>query len=385
MNNLNIKVSKYEPENTLREKRRVSNEYHVIVQVKNAEENVRNQIRDVMKFLKGLPLEYNARPLFVRYFLSDAANQQELLLASHRNLQWDAACSVIQQPPLGGGKIAVWVYLASDFEVRSISMRDGSFSTVEALHNGYTHYWRTSGELTEGDSFEQTQSLMESENEFHRVCHTTMLDNCIRTWFFLQNIDVNYQGMVESRNQHFAHNGLSPQTHFLTSTGICGRMSAPASIVRLDTYNIKGTEAGQTRYLYAKSHLNPTYEYGVAFERGGVVEYADRKHLFLSGTASINNKGEIMYEGDIRRQTERMLENCEALLQEGGATMQDLRHLLVYLRDVSDYQVVDRLLEDRLPNVPRVVLLAPVCRQGWLIEAEGMAVVPNQNNKYRPF
>ena len=33
-----------------------------------------------------------------------------------------------------------------------------------------------------------------------------------------------------------------------------------------------------------------------------------------------NNKGEVVYPGDIRKQTERMWENVEALLKEAGCT-----------------------------------------------------------------
>ena len=66
-------------------------------------------------------------------------------------------------------------------------------------------------------------------------------------------------------------------------------------------------------YLYAPTHLNPTYEYGVSFERGTYVDYGDRRQVFISGTASINHRGEVVYPGDIRKQTERMWENVETL------------------------------------------------------------------------
>ena len=67
----------------------------------------------------------------------------------------------------------------------------------------------------------------------------------------------------------------------------------------MDSYAVDGLEPGQIQFLYAPTHLNPTYEYGVTFERGTAVTYGDRKQVFISGTASIDNRGEIVYPGDI--------------------------------------------------------------------------------------
>lgn len=75
----------------------------------------------------------------------------------------------------------------------------------------------------------------------------------------------------------------------------------------------------------------------------------------------------------------------EALLAEGKAGFGDVAHMLVYLRDVADYELVNRMFEERFPDVPRVILWAPVCRPGWLVEMECMALVPEGNPEYEPF
>jgi enamine deaminase RidA (YjgF/YER057c/UK114 family) len=51
----------------------------------------------------------------------------------------------------------------------------------------------------------------------------------------------------------------------------------------------------------------------------------------------------------------------------------------VYLRDMGDYAVVKRMFDERFPQTPKVILLAPVCRPGWLIEMECMAVKSETN------
>ncbi len=48
---------------------------------------------------------------------------------------------------------------------------------------------------------------------------------------------------------------------------------------------------------------------------------------------------------------------------------------IVYLRDPSDYQIIEAAMRERLGDVPMEVVVAPVCRPGWLVEIEGHAMV----------
>ena len=152
-----------------------------------------------------------------------------------------------------------------------------------------------------------------------------------------------------------------------------------ASKVSLDAYAIAGIRAGQIEYLSALDHLSRTHVYGVTFERGTSVAYRDRKHIILSGTASIDHKGGILYRGDMLRQLDRTLENMEALLERAGATLADMSHFVVYVRDPADQAEAQRRMRERFSDTPIVILLAPVCRPGWLIEVEGMAIVEASN------
>ena len=115
------------------------------------------------------------------------------------------------------------------------------------------------------------------------------------------------------------------------------------------------------------------------------MEYGDRAQVFISGTASINNRGEVEHVGDIVKQTKRMWENVETLLAEADTCFEDVMHIIVYLRDTADYQVVSEMFAERFPNTPTVFTLAPVCRPTWLIEMECMAVKTRKNSQFRDF
>ena len=320
-----------------------------------------------------------ARPVFLRIFLSDAANQSGLLTEALADFP-PCACSIIEQPPLDGTKIALWVYLQTQVTPRSFPE---GLTGIE--HNGYVHLWGGSACRPGTDSHEQTRRLLEDYATALEDNGGRLADNCIRTWFFVQNIDVNYAGVVKARNEVFLHQGLTRDTHFIASTGIAGRNADPSLCVQLDTYAVTGLVPEQVHHLYASTHLNRTYEYGVSFERGTYVDYGDRRQVFISGTASIDNRGQIVHAGDIRQQTERMWENVEALLKEAGMNYDDIGQMIVYLRDPGDYQTVERLFNARFPNMPRVTVLAPVCRPGWLIEMECMGTCKWTDKRFRAF
>jgi enamine deaminase RidA (YjgF/YER057c/UK114 family) len=132
--------------------------------------------------------------------------------------------------------------------------------------------------------------------------------------------------------------------------------------------------AKQIKYLSAKEYLNATSEYGVSFERGTRVAYPYSNWLFISGTASIDKYGKCLYHGDVIKQVERVLINIEQLLRDGNASMKDIAQMTVYLRDVSDYQIIYQFLNNHFKNVPFVITSARVCRPEWLIEIECIAI-----------
>ena len=317
--------------------------------------------------------------VFKRFFLSDAANQANHLQATLVEHS-DCALSIVEQPPLDGTKIALWVYLQKGVQTRTLPHGD-----YEVSHGEYRHLWSASNFNKASKSEYQTRLLLNDYVMRLAEQGCSLANNCIRTWFFVQNVDVNYAGVVKARNEVFLTQNLTERTHFIASTGIAGRHADHEVLVQMDTYAVDGLKPEQIHYLYAPTHLNPTYEYGVSFERGTYIDYGDRRQVFISGTASINNRGEIMYPGDIRRQTERMWENVETLLAEAECTFEHVGHLIVYLRDIADYTIVEEMFEKRFPSIPKVYLQAPVCRPGWLIEMECMAVKPQHNEAFSPF
>ena len=366
-----IKIARFEvPEGV--------NEYHVMIRMTDPRLTYTEQVEAVLTAYARL-VEGELKgscAVFKRFFLSDAANQADYLLAMHAE-DSDCPLSIVEQPPLDGSKVAMWVYLQKGVRTKALSK-----GIYEMKHGAYRHLWMA-GASNQASNSEYQMRLLFNDYVMQLLENgCSLANNCIRTWLYVQNVDVNYAGVVKARNEVFATQNLTDKTHFIASTGIAGRHANPKVLVQMDAYAVDGVKQEQIHYLYAPTHLNPTYEYGVSFERGTYVDYGDRRQVFISGTASINNKGEIVHPGDIRKQTLRMWENVETLLKEAECTFDHVGHLLVYLRDIADYTVVKEMFEERFPNTPKVFLLAPVCRPGWLIEMECMAVRTIHNEEY---
>ena len=347
-------------------------EYHAMIHVSESRLPYAKQLEAVMNAYHTLLQQWpDTHAVFKRYFLSDAANQADEVIVADVT---DCAKSIIQQAPLDGTKIALWVYLMSNVQT---SLTNSGLYQVS--HGAFRHLYNASAHNLAANSEYQMRLLF---NEYimqlaEEGC--TLSENCIRTWLFVNDIDLNYGGVVRARNQVFFTQGLTIHTHFIASTGIGGRQQDPNVLSQMDNYAIAGIHPEQIHYLYAPTHLNRTSDYGVSFERGTYIDYADRRHVFISGTASINNKGEIMFPKDVEKQTHRMWDNVEALLKEAECTYDDVAEMIVYLRDIADYEVVRALFEERFSGMPYVIVQAAVCRPGWLVEMECMAIKANNN------
>ena len=347
-------------------------EYHVTLQVQDGSLSFESQLRALLEAYSAVTTGKTV--LLRRFFLSDPANQagrlETALLGSPA-----AATSVIGQPPLNGTKIAAWVYAVEGGDVT-----DGVF-----LHNGYKHVW--TGGMMSGDAGSEAQ-MVEIFNAYETALKEKGLDvagNCLRTWIFVRDVDTNYSGVVKGRRDYFHRIGLTPDTHFIASTGIAGFSAVPQQLVRMDAYAVKGLDDKQINYLHAYDHLCPTALYGVTFERGTAVTYGDRTHVFISGTASIDKEGMVVHGEDPENQTRRMLENVNALLHEAGAGFEDIVYSLVYLRDIADYSRVREILQRECLSLDPIYVLAPVCRPAWLVEMECMAIIGKGDGSFASF
>lgn len=314
--------------------------------------------------------------LCTRIYLTDAANQWGDVVASrlYSSLLSLGAVSYIEQPLLDGAKVALQCCFVDEESL----VKSGTPDCLVANFCGYRflfHSVRLKPEECVGlDARAQTRMAFERHIDLLSKYQMTLEEHCHRTWIFVRDIDMHYADVVTGRNEIFAEQGLTANTHFISSTGIGGYADNRDAIVCIDFMSVDGLERSAVGYLKAIEYLNPTHEYGVAFERGTYLDLADERMLLISGTASIDRFGQCVHRGDVLTQAGRLFLNIEKLLNSGGSTLADIQYMVVYLRDIADYGKIRDYLRIRFPQVPFLVVEARVCRPEWLIEVECVAV-----------
>ena len=136
--------------------------------------------------------------------------------------------------------------------------------------------------------------------------------------------------------------------------------------------------------IEAKTVLNEAYDYTkkVSFSRGMRVELDNCVMLFISGTASVDERGESIHAGDVKAQTRRTFRNITGLLESEGADWHDVVRTTCYLADFRTYDDFNEIrnaffVEQKLDPLPASTCIeARICRPELLVEIEAVAMIP---------
>lgn len=320
---------------------------------------------------------------FTCIYLSDATNEEEVFLCSQLyEIVSSGLVSIVQQRPLGSAVAMISFHLknsASEFKKTFFSRKEnGLWQNLFTQGKNYSLLWSANYSGVAQTSEEQTNQLFSAFCAALQSKNLSLRDNTVRTWIYVRDVDNNYSGMVTARKSLFSSIGLTENSRYIASTGIEGRCADPHTLIMMNAFSISNIKEQQIVRMEAPDHLSKTITYGVTFERGLRIRFGDRSHLYISGTASIDKGGKILHDGDVEAQAMRTLENIEALLAPHNAFLENFQYLIVYLRNPKHYQFVLDLINSRIsPDLPIVFLEAPVCRPGWLIEIEGLAIIPD--------
>lgn len=140
----------------------------------------------------------------------------------------------------------------------------------------------------------------------------------------------------------------------------------------------------ERRPVEAPSVLNEAYDYAIpsSFTRGLRVPLGTADLVFISGTASIDERGRTVHQGDFRAQCWRTYRNITTLLESEGATWHDVVRCTCFLRDIErDYREFNRVRTAFFswlgisPLPASVGIQARLCREDLLVEIEALAIL----------
>jgi enamine deaminase RidA (YjgF/YER057c/UK114 family) len=227
-----------------------------------------------------------------------------------------------------------------------------------------------------------------AETLYRDMFHVTRALSLQRIWNFVPRINAvdheleNYRAFCQGRYRAFD----------ACSGGDSERRMPAASAVgttgnRLCAVFIAGP--GTVRYV-ENPHQVPAYRYpsrygpkAPSFARASVLEGAEGRRLYVSGTASIRGS-DSLHPGDVSAQLELAIDNMDAVARaagfDAGLTRDSAgeRRWRLYLRHPEDWDAARHVLLRRLyrQDDQLTALQADICRPELLVEIEACVDVP---------
>ena len=308
-------------------------------------------------------------------FAADLSQQCESIAAARRKAyeQEPPPWICLEQPPLYPGRLCeMQAYAMVSGEAITDLPAGASGRSVAAHGLRHVHIVNvTGGEPGDGtdfahqalDMFERAAAALDAQGLSFR--------DVVRTWVYLREMDRDYGELNRRRTLFYKAQGVAPLP---ASTGIGGGVCPPDRLCGLDIYALAGDERPPLVAMHA-STLNEATSYGSSFSRGVALTRHDRLLAYLSGTASIDERGEVVHVGDIEGQVNRTFVNIEALFDNHGLGLSDTVSAIVYLKRRDYYDTFLKVAAERgMPlDVPVAVVVADVCRPTWLCEIEAIA------------
>jgi len=336
----------------------------------------------------GHPRHVVSERVFFQNFAQDLATFEEVRAAAYRAAgvpeeRWPAT-TLIQQPPARSmQKVEMQFHaivpkelheaiVTSDFD----PITDATAKVMEL--NGVQHLFipgiqGLSPDGTLPADFRTQCDQMWAHAERLLARHGVRFTEVIRTWCYLVEMDRDYAEFNTSRNAFFTGAGVK---RLPASTGIEADLWPQNALCSVDVYAILNPEAARVSVMHTPT-LNEAADYGSRFSRGMRVDLPDKTVLYISGTASIDERGQTVHIGEIEPQIDRMLLNIQQLLEAQGAGFEHLVQASTYLKHAADLPLYERKLDEwGIRRLPNTLVEAGVCRPELLIEMEAIAVLP---------
>ncbi|MDR3232104.1 MAG: hypothetical protein LBT46_00275 [Planctomycetaceae bacterium] len=377
---------------------------------------IRNLLENIFAVCKQEGFADNAA-MMCQFFMADIAKSELVRsIASEIFPAEPGAVTFVPQPPASGKVIAVEVWAIADccrekHQVNVTIPLPGQVTVVEFDGIRWFFGGNFRSEPIPVGAFARSLSAFEQlEKQLKK--NNFKLDDTVRTWIYQGHLVLPEGNTLRYKELNRARTDFFAETKFLkkylpadyqgavypASTGIgtdcmdvvIGAVAIDSKrkdIIAVPLENPNQTSAFEYAAVYSPQSPKFARAMAVAFPAGTLI--------FISGTASITNS-ESRYPEDPIRQTEQTLDNIAALISgtnlqshgidtrniDGGQSgLENLGSTRVYIKRSGDLEVVRRVCERRLKDVPIIYTIADVCRSELLVEIEGLAVITETVNK----
>jgi len=101
--------------------------------------------------------------------------------------------------------------------------------------------------------------------------------------------------------------------------------------------------------------------------------------LFISGQLPIDPRTGELLTGDIKIQTKQVIENLKAIIEEAGATLEDVVKTTVFLKDMNEFSLVNEVYGEYFKENPPARVCVEIARlpKDAQVEIEAVVLVKN--------
>jgi len=288
-----------------------------------------------------------------------------------------AGMSVLAVRPADPGDVWTLQDEAGVSRGRAWRCHGATFLFLQGLHGHRDEPGADNTRCAQADRmFDCAEKLLRSQQTDYRTV--------TRTWIYLSKILDWYGDFNQVRSAKYDGFGLMPRRggsngHPIllpASTGIEGDAPNRAAATMDVLATVLDPDSRVEIRQMTNAKQKDAFRYGSAFSRGAAIRLPESTWISLSGTASIDEEGRTVHEGDFRRQMHGTLDTVEALIAQEGASLSDLCNATVFVKRTEDVEAYRQVAADRgLSDLAGVPVIADVCRDDLLFEVDGAAVV----------
>ena len=99
--------------------------------------------------------------------------------------------------------------------------------------------------------------------------------------------------------------------------------------------------------------------------------------IYVSGTLPMDEKGNLVGEGNVKIQTRHVLNSIKAVIESAGASMQDVVYNMIFIKDVAFYKELNEVYAEFFPDRPpaRFCIIADLVKPEFLVEIASIAYI----------
>lgn len=156
--------------------------------------------------------------------------------------------------------------------------------------------------------------------------------------------------------------------------GLCGVAAQQKNASPGTSRSKQQGAAAPVQFLTPATLAKPTGYTPVVVARPG-------KIIYIAGQVAQDKAGNLVGAGDMRAQAQQVFENLNAALADAGATFKNVVKLNYYVLDATQLPAVrevrNRFVDAAEPPASTAVEVKGLFREGYLIEVEAVAIVPD--------